>query len=213
LESNFPSIENIGLEAIYDFIENGQASNAPAGVADYLEAMDMVRGMHLRIDRYGSKTAIVEHLIKVNGLSYYLANKLYNQTVEYFYCDTEISKTAWLIKIAEGLEKDINLARNLAEDTSDLSKISNMWGKLKDVITEAFPEDLGFEDELTARPIKIYTMTPEDAGLPSVNRRELSTLIDEIPDVSELIKERLKVEARILPGNFLLEDHNNPRKQ
>lgn len=213
MENKLPNIQDISLEAIYDFIENGKASNAPPGVADYLEAMDKVRAMHLRIDRYGSKTAIVEHLIKVDGLSYYQANKLYNQTIEYFYCDVEISKTAWLIKIAEGLEKDINLARNLAQDVSDLAKISNMWGKLKDAITEAFPDDLDIDDDLISRPIKIYTMTPEDAGLPSVNRRELSAWIDELPDVSEIVKERMKVEARILPGNLFLEDHNNPRKQ
>lgn len=211
---NKVSIQDISIEAVYDFIENGTASNAPPGVADYLQAMDKVRGMHLRIDRYGSKTAIVSHLQKVDGLSYYLANKLYNQTIEYFYCDTEISRTAWLMKIAEGQEKDINIARNLAEDVNDLAKINGMWDKLKATIVEAMPEDFGDVDELLSRPVKIYTMTPEDAGLPKVNRRDLSAWIDEnLQNVSELIIERIKVEAGILPGNFFLEDHNNPRKE
>ena len=80
-------------------------SKAPQEIVDYLDLMDKIRGMHLRIDRYGGKDAIVNHLMKVEGLSRYLANKAYNQAMEYFYADNDISKEAWRNIIATNGEK------------------------------------------------------------------------------------------------------------
>ena len=210
---NENNILDISLDAIYDFVDNGDPKKAPEGVADYLQEMDKVRAMHLRIDKWGCKDNIVSHLIKVDGYSYYMANKLYHQTIEYFYCDVQISREAWLMKIAEGMEKDINLASLLAENVNDISKITKMRSELKSVILEAIPEVSPFDDGSFSRPFKIYTMTPEDAGLPSVNRPELAAWIDTFEDVSELVKERIKVEAGCLPGKYFLEEHENPRKQ
>jgi hypothetical protein len=206
------NILDISLEAIYDFIENGSPLSAPKGVADYLAEMDKVRAMNLRIDKWGSKDNIVSHLIKVDGYSYYLANKLYNQSIEYFYADATISKQAWLLKIAEGMERDINMSALIAENTSDFAKITKMRSELKGVILEAIPDVDPYEDGAYARPFKIYTMSPEDAGLPSANRPELSKWIDSFEDVSEIVKDRIKVEAGVMPGKYFLDPKENPRK-
>lgn len=214
MEFKFENIEDINLEDIYDYLENGSRDeDPPSNLYLYMRAMERVYMMHNRIDTYGSRDAIVRHLEKFEGLSYYLANKLYNQTVEYFYCDSEISKEAWMQKIAEGQEKDINLARNIAEDVTDLSKISGMWKNLRETIEKAFPDGDAPTEDIMPRWLKVYTQTPEDVGIPSVNRRELSAWIDDnLADVSEIVKERIKIEAGILPGNFFLEEKNNPRK-
>lgn len=214
MEFKFVNIEDITLETIYDYIENGpREGDPPSNLSLYMRAMERVYLMHQRIDKYGSRDAIVGHLEKFEGLSYYLANKLYNQTIEYFYADSEISKEAWMLKIAEGQEKDINVARNIAEDVNELAKISGMWKNLRETIEKAFPDGDSQMDELLQRPIKVYTQTPEDVGIPSVNRRELSAWIDEnLGDVSEIVKERIKIEAGILPGNFFIEEKNDARK-
>ena len=38
-------LEDISLEDIYDFIENGNPTDADPAVVEYLELMDKIRGM------------------------------------------------------------------------------------------------------------------------------------------------------------------------
>ena len=206
---------DISLEEIYDFIENGAMpkNGNPSPIMLYMLEMEKVRGMALRIDRYASKDAIVSHLMKVDGYSKHLADKLYNQTMEYFYCDTTISKAAWRNIYAEKMEKVVNFAIAVMKDASDASKVSKMifeMGRLRQLDQ---PDKEEFPDALFARPFKIYTTDPEMIGLPTVDRRKLAQFIDKLPELSEVQKEQIKREAQILPIKVFLEAHEDTRKQ
>lgn len=205
-------IQDISIEAVYDFIYTGDSKNADPAVIAYLSEMDKVRGMRLRIDKYGSKQAVINHLVKVDGYSPYLANKLFHQTLEYFHSDQQTSKEAFLMAIVDDMEKDINMAALLAETSQDFSRVLDMRKKRADVIIEALPDADPFDDEAFDRPIKIYTMTPEDAGLEEASKKELDAFIDTLPDISELVKERLRVEGRTIPGALLIDPAKDPRK-
>lgn len=205
-------LRDISLEEIYDFIENGVPAQQP-DVVKYMVEMEKVRGMALRIDKYASKDAIVSHLVKIDGYTKYLANKLYNQTMEYFYCDSTISKTAWRNIYAEKMEKVINFAIQVMKDTNDASKVNKMifeMGKLRQLDQ---PDKEELPHELFARPFKIYTTDPEMLGMPVVDRRQLATFIDKLPELTEMQREQIKREAQILPIKVFLEEHEDPRKQ
>lgn len=205
-------LRDISLEEIYDFIENGVPAQQP-DVVKYMVEMEKVRGMALRIDKYASKDAIVSHLVKIDGYTKYLANKLYNQTMEYFYCDSTISKTAWRNIYAEKMEKVINFAIQVMKDTNDASKVNKMifeMGKLRQLDQ---PDKEELPQELFARPFKIYTTDPEMLGMPVVDRRQLATFIDKLPELTEMQREQIKREAQILPIKVFLEEHEDPRKQ
>lgn len=208
------NLQDIELDQIYDFIENGisEESKIPKEIADYLEMMDKVRGMHLRIDKYASKDAIVNHLIKVDGLSRYLASKLYDQTVEYFYCDNRVSKSAWRNVYAELLMKVIVFAIEKAKDTADAAKIGRMildLGKLRQ-LDQPDKEDLPVE--LFQRPFKLYTTDAEALGMGKVDRAKLAEFIDSFDELSEAEKIQIKREAQILPVKVFLDAEEDPRK-
>lgn len=204
--------EDIELDELYDFIENGTANESNTDIMQYLVELDKVRGMYLRIDRFASKDAIVNHLQKVDGYSRYLANKLFNQAMEYFYCDTTISKAAWRNIYAEKMEKVINFAIATMQDTSDAAKVSKMILEMAKVRQLDQPDKEELPMELFTRPFKIYSSDAEFLGLPEVNRLELSEFIDKLPDLSDAQKELIKRESQILPVKVFLDEHENPRK-
>ena len=207
-----PKIQDVDLEVIYEFIDNGDPSNAPAEIVAYLDLMDKIRGMHLRIDRYGSKDHIVKHLIKVEGLSYFLANKAYNQTLEYFYADNEVSKEAWRNIIAGKMEKNISLAQMIVKDVSDAAKVNKMLKELAEVLGLDQPDDEKIPDGMYDKPVKIYTISMEDLGKKPQGKKELRDFIQSLPEVPERVKEILEQEAMLKPINFLPEANEDPRK-
>ena len=119
-------LRDISLDEIYDFIENGIASEQNSEIMEYMLLMEKVRGMMLRIDKYPSKNAVINHLTKVNKYSPPFARKVYSQAVEYFYSDTIISKAAWRNVYAEQMEKVVSFAIGAMKDTSDASKVAKM---------------------------------------------------------------------------------------
>jgi hypothetical protein len=50
-------------------LETSNPKNAPKHILDYLN-IDMVRGMYLRIDQFGSKEAIIKHLMVAPKYTY-----------------------------------------------------------------------------------------------------------------------------------------------
>lgn len=203
-------LRDISLDEIYDFIENGIPEQQP-DIVKYMVEMEKVRGMTLRIDKYASKDAIVNHLVKVDGYKKDIALNLYYQTLEYFYADSTISKQAWRNIYAEKMEKVVNFAIGTMKDTSDAAKVNRMileMGRLRQ-LDQPDLEDL--PEGLFDKPFKLYTLDPEMVGIPKADRREVAAFIDELPDLSELQKEILKREAGELPFRAFLEPHEDPR--
>lgn len=205
-------LRDISLEEIYDFIENGTPSEENSDVIIYMTEMDKVRGMTLRIDKFASKEAILSHLMKVDKYSRYFANKLYNQAMEYFYCDTDISKAAWRNIYAEKMEKVINFAIATMENTSDAAKVNKMILEMAKVRNLDQPDKDEFPEEMFTRPFKIYSVDPEFVGMPSIDRSALAEFIDNLPELPEAHKIQIKREAQILPLKVFLDDDENPRK-
>lgn len=204
--------EDITLEDIYDFIDSKSDKISPE-IKRYLDLMDKVRGMYQNYLRFGTKEKIVKHLMKYEGLSRYLANKIYNNTMEYFYCDNEISKQAWRNIIAERQDKLINMSIELAENVSDLAKIAKMNIDLAPILGLDKEDPPELPTELFDRPFKLYTYDAKLLGLPTaVDKKKLGEFIDSLPELTEKERTRLRQEALIEPLTIFPEDHENVRK-
>lgn len=208
----YKDIQDIDLDAIYDFIDNGDRSKAPQEIIDYLDLMDKIRAMHLRIDRYGSKDAIVNHLMKVEGLSRYLANKAYNQAMEYFYADNDISKEAWRNILAQRMEKNISLAQQLVKDVADSSKVNKMYIEMAQALGLHLPDPEPVPEGAYDRPTKIYTLSMEDLGRVPQPKKELRDFIMNLPEVSEKVKQMALQEALLEPMQIFPDENEDPRK-
>lgn len=205
-------LEDINLEIISDFIATGNRSKADPAIVAYLDLMDKVRGMFLRFDKYGSKDHIVGHLMKVEGFSRYLANNIYNDAMEYFYCDSKISKDAWRNIYAEKMEKVINLSMLAIKDASDGAKVVKMISEVANLRQLHVEDKEELPEEWFARPWKLYAMDADFLGLPSVNRHKLAEQIDNLPELSEKEREMIKREAAILPVKIFVDGSEDARK-
>lgn len=206
------SIENVDLQDIYDFMERGNANNAPQHIVDYLELLDKVRGMIIRIDQFGSKDIVVKHLMVANGLSRYKASQVYDEAVEYFYCSQRVSKSAWKNVYADKMDKMINFSMQMVRTVDDARKVVQM---LKDAgeMREVHVEDKdNLPEELFKAPVVVYTLDPEDLGLPKANRQKLAEIIDNLPELTEKERIRIKQEAQALPLKVFQDEQEDPRK-
>lgn len=205
-------IDNIGLDDLKEFLETGNPDNAPEAIVQYIELLTRIHGMTLRIDKFGSKEAILKHLVAFEGLSRYKASLVYNETLEYFYTDKEVSKKAWRNFYASIMDQEINFARRVKKDGTDSKRIVEMAEKAANM-RGAFDEEIEeLPEELFRTPYIVYTCDPELLGLPKVDRNKLSAQIDAYPELSEKEKIQIKREAQILPINIFPNEQENPRK-
>ncbi|AXP79179.1 hypothetical protein CJ739_79 [Mariniflexile rhizosphaerae] len=206
-------LEDINLSHIYEYLQSGTSEKADPEVIRYLELLDKVRAMYNRIDEFGHKDLIVSHLIKVEGLSRYLANNIYNDAMEYFYCDKQISNEAWSNMLAEASRKDYIFAIQLAKTTADVvnaSKIHLQIYKLKGLDK---PEPPKIPDGAFQQPFKMYSIDTEFLGLPKKNKKEIKEMLEKFPEISEKVRMRLEEETGSLPTvRLFLNEHENPRK-
>jgi hypothetical protein len=100
---------------------------------------------------------------------------------------------AWANIYAEKLENAAAAAWDL-NDYETYGKLIVEAAKMRGVGKEKTQE---IPKDFYTRPYVIYSMNPEDVGLPRENRKLLAEFIDNLPDVTEKQKERLKSHASI----------------
>lgn len=205
------------LSDLYEWIEEGQPSAVPEAFVAYVNLLDKIRGMMLRHDIYGSKEAIIKHLIafepELKG-SRLKATQYYNESIEYFYSDNQISKGAWRNLYADELDRAYNFAISIAETTADVekaSKIKERAAKMRGLEKE---DPVQFPDEALQKPFKIYTMDMDKHfELPNEDRKAIELWIDEnTKELTEKARERIKQEALILPVKVFQDEEEDPRK-
>lgn len=205
-------IDNVGLDDLKEFLETGNPDNAPEGIVQYVEMLGKIYSMTLRIDKWGSKEAVLKHLIAFEGLSRHKASQLYNEALEYFYTDKEVSKKAWRNFYASIMDQEINFARRVKKDGADSKRIVDMAEKAANM-RGSFDEEIEeLPEELFRTPFIVYTCDSEMLGLPTVDRNRLSAQIDAYPELSEKQKTQIKREAQILPINIFPNEQEDARK-
>lgn len=196
-------LTDYNIEDLYRWIESGQSVNVPEKFADYVAMLDKIYRMMLRIDIYGSKEAIIKHLItfedtlKNNRIA---ALNLYNEAFEYFNADQGISKKAWRNFYASKLDQDYEMSRALSTNASDFEKASRIAHKaslLRQLDQEDPPE---LPREMFAKPIKVYTTDMDQFEIGNESLADIEAWIDDnTKELSPKAIEKLKEEAMLLP--------------
>jgi len=206
------NINDVDISHIYDFMERGSVNNAPQHIVDYLELLDKTRGMIMRIDQFGSKDLVVKHLMVAEKLSKYKAGLVYDEAIEYFYSSQKVSKAAWKNIYAQKMEMMINFATLQARTVDDVRKVIQMYkdvGEMREVHVE---DKSDLAAELFQAPVVVYSINPEDLGLPKANRQKLAEIIDKLPELTEKERNRIKEEAQVLPIKVFPDEQADPRK-
>lgn len=206
------TIDQINIRDIYDFMETGNPANAPEHIVQYLELLDKVRGMFLRTDKYGSRDAIIKHLMTADKMSRFKAAQVCDEAREYFYSDSKISKDAWRNIYADKIEMMINFAMQTVENVSDAQKVVKMLVDVANLRGVNEPDAEEIPAEVFQAPFVVYSCDAEFLGMPKVNRQKLGEMIDKYPELTEKEKIQIKREALVLPLKIFPNEQEDARK-
>jgi hypothetical protein len=209
--SKLARLEKITLDDINIFIDSGDRDDAPAEIIEYLDLLELTRGMMQKIQKFGSRDNILNYLVKVKGLTRYLAAQVYDDTEEFFYCERKVSRDAWRNIIAEKQEKLINAGIQMAGSTKDLVSLVKALTDMAKTLRLDQPDPITL-DEDQAMPWIIYDIDAERLGMPLVSRSILKKQIKAYPDITEKQRVHLMEQALVLPIKVFKEDKDNAFK-
>lgn len=172
---------------------------------EYFSFMELVRGLRARMLLPGgrkivTKAGIIKLLKNNYGFTDWMARRIYDDAINFFYSESTVTPRAWANLYAEKLEKMADLAFT-AGKFKEGRALMNDAAKLRGCFDEAAPEIP--EELLQPRTAIIYTSNAAALGAPSADRRELEAFIDTIPEIPQLTRQRVKEDAGILPKNLL----------
>ena len=204
------------IDMLYDWIEKGQSSSVSEEFVQYVNMLSKIFNMKQRFDVYGDSEAIIKHLvtfepdIKGNRLE---ALRLYNEAMEYYYGDISLPKKVLRNMAAARVEKDAQMARLTAENSSDFekaSKIEERAFKMRqlDIIDEEKPDALIYQ-----KPNKVYTLNMDMFEIGNVPKDEIEQWIDQnVKQLPVKAIERIKQEALISKIKVFEDDGEDSRK-
>lgn len=196
-------IEGVELEILQEYIESGREKELPQDLADYLNLMDVVRGLHMR----QKSRAFCVRLLKSDtyGLSDYKARKVYSDAINFFYCDNDIRKEAYRNVYAEKMEKAAALVLEVAKSVKDIEIYVKTLQQVAALRQLDQVDEKELPNELFEKPVKIYEVSPESLGMAPVDRNRLAEMIAKLP-ITELQKNAIKRDAAIDETILFLED-------
>lgn len=199
---NFEAIDSNQIERI---LKTGDVDSLTPAEREYFDLMQIVRGFYARMMMPGgSKIVTKSGIIKllksdIYGLSDWMARQIYTDALNFFYAEEGVSTRAWSNFYAERLDKLANLAASMGKLKEAKSYIVEA-AKLRGCYDESAPEIP--QELLDVTPVTVYTADPESMGAPKADRKELEAFIDNIPDIPELNRIRIKEDAGIRKRNL-----------
>lgn len=198
---NSSAFERITYDQLQVFIDSGKQNSMSTELVEYLTLLEMVRALY---DKYRTKKYIIDLLAQPPyELSRYLAQKIYADTLNFFYSSNPIKREAWANIMADKLEKlaELSIADNNFDNAFKCySKVADLrMGKENQVEVPL---------ELRDRRPVFYTINPADLNMPPVNRRKLAQFIDGLTDIPQDERSRLHRDALTGKAQGLVLDIN-----
>ena len=180
--------DDTSYEQLQAYIETGKTKGIPDDLITYLQALELVRSMY---DKYKAKKFIVTTLMLPPwSLSEYRAQKLFGESINFFYSNNEIKRDAWAQVYADKFDKLALLAIEM-NDILTAERCTSAAVKLRmgEKANQNIPRSL-----LDRRPV-FYTIKPKDVNFPEADRPKLNKWIDSLDDISTEERIRLHRDA------------------
>lgn len=178
---------------IAHYIEMGSETNLSEEELEYLDVLIKMNNMRRK---YGMHKTIAFFRKLPFEISLYRAKQMFEESINLFYSDEVIEKSAARNLIAEDLEQAAQLCMAVAQSPKDLEIYGDLKMKAYKARQLDLPDPMQIPEELYKKPIKIYTLNPTQAKLPPIDRNDLAREIDALPE-NEINKKRWKQEAMI----------------
>ncbi|AZA93052.1 Uncharacterised protein [Chryseobacterium nakagawai] len=201
--------DNIELDDLIEWLEIGDPKNVPPKIASYMLMLEKIWGLYKRMFEFPNIESIINHLIVVDHLQRFQAKKLVTDALTYFAAENQLSKKTWKELIADKMLKSFTAAIRVAKSSRDFKDAAIILKEMANVL-DLDKEEIGEMEEDIMKQIQILTTDIKMFGEEPIDRRELASFIDSLPDVPEKVKAAAKEEVDKFPLKFLNYE-NNPR--
>lgn len=195
------------FQMLEDFIESGCSSDLSADEQIYLEALTM---MHSMDRKYGRRKTVAFFTQPPFNLKHSRASEMYDEAINLFYSDRNIEKKALRYKKAELLEELAQMGLKMVNTVRDLEVIGNLQMQAAKLQELDKPDPVKQPTELFRKQWRVFSLAPEDVGIPGINRQQLADQIDQL-DIPEADKLRVRQDAMI--DQLTIEDNLNELTQ
>jgi hypothetical protein len=198
------------FEDLQDYLQSSNKDDLDGERLDYYNALYTMIGLNRK---YGRDNAVRTFMHPPFNCTRRIARRLYDEAVSLFFECDNISNKAHRNMMFQQLQA----AALVVLKTARSAKAMEVYGKLMKQASDIKGLDKPDEEERELpphKPITVWTLDPEQVGLPSEDRKLLATQIDDIPDISVSDKERLKREsmAKAIDITEILDDTETKTK-
>lgn len=183
-------IEKLDISEIEHYIQKGEFKTLPEHMAVYLKWMEIA---HDWFYKFKTRTWVMRYLMAnckdADGtpVSYYMAEKIFNDMMVFFYADKNFKKNSWLRYLAERIE----MGAAMALEDNDFEAYGRNLERAAKVIGMMQVEKANVDPRLLDRRPRFFVTDAKALGVPEINRFELARQIDEM-EITEAEKQRAK---------------------
>lgn len=194
------NIDELDISEIENYITTGEFKSLPEHMTVYLRWMEIAHDWYYK---FKSRTWVLRFLIANckdrdgNNISFYFAEKIFNDMLAFFYPDRNLKKNHWFRYLAERIE----MGAALALENNDFETYGKNLERAAKVMGMIEMEKSNIDARLLDRRPRFFITNAKELGIPEIDRYALARHIDEmaISEKEKLMAKRdLGVEERNL---------------
>lgn len=176
-------LDELDITEIEIYIQKGEFKSLPDHMAVYLSWMEEAHDWYYK---FKSRNWVMRYLIanckdtNDNHISYYMAEKIFNDMLSFFYADKNFKRNSWLRYLAERIE----MGAALALEDNDFETYGKNLERAAKVISQIQIEKDDVDPRLLDRRPRFFVTDAKELGVDKIDRRKLARQIDEM-DITE----------------------------
>ena len=202
--------ETSHYDTLQDYLASGCTMELTDEELEYYNVLFALVGIHRK---YGKENAIAFLMHPPFNVDRGRARRMYAEALNLFYLNDTVENDAYRSIIFDNLQKAALAVLQNATCAKDLEVYGNLQVQAAKVKQLDKPDPVKAK-QIDDKPIKWYDLSPESVGLPAANRTNLARQIDQMDDLPEREKVRLRRDANIEDINFeeMLDDTEEKTK-
>ena len=202
--------EKSHYETLQDYLASGCTLELTAEELDYYNALYALVGIHRK---YGKDNAIAFLMHKPFCVERGRARQMYDEARHLFSLNDTVENAACRSTLCDNLQKAALAVLQNATSAKDMEVYGNLLVQAAKVKQLDKPDPVKLK-QVDEKHFKVYDLSPESVGIPAANRQNLARQIDQMQDLPEGEKVRLRRDANIEDINFeeMLDDTQEKTK-
>ena len=202
--------EHSHYDTLQDYLASGCTMQLTPEELDYYNALYALVGIHRK---YGKDNAVAFLMHPPFNLPQGRARKMYAEALNLFYLNDTVENEAYRSMLFDNLQKAALAVLQNATDSKDMEVYGRLLKQAADIKQLDKPDPVKLKD-IDTKTIKVYDLDPASVGLDAANRSVLGRQIDQMQDIPEREKTRLRRDAGIEDIDFeeMLDDQEEKTK-